>query len=52
MVLEGEEDESVEDALVVAVVEILDNSFEGNDESEGLEKKPCISKRLRTFHIV
>lgn len=47
-----EEDESSEETVVVAVGKVLGNSFEGNDEAEGLENKPCISKRRRTFHIV
>jgi len=41
-----------EEVVVVAAGEELGDSVKGNDEADGLENKPCISKRLRTFHIV
>ena len=47
-----EEDKSAEEVVIVAVGDVLRNSVEGNDEADGLENKPYISKRLRTFHIV
>jgi hypothetical protein len=47
-----EEDKFSEEVLVVAVGEVFCDSVEGDDESDGLENKPYISKRLRTFHIV
>ena len=50
--LVAEENESAEEAVVVSVGKVLGDSFEGDDEAEGLENKPCISKRRRTFHIV
>ena len=39
-VLEAEEDESSEEALVMAAREVFGNAFECDDESDGLEKKP------------
>ena len=47
-----EEDESAEEVVVVTTGEEVGDSVECDDESDGLENKPCISKRLRTFHIV
>jgi hypothetical protein len=47
-----EEDASAEEVVVVAVREVFGDSVECDDESDGLENKPYISKRLRTFHIV
>jgi hypothetical protein len=47
-----EEDEFSEEVLVVAVGEVFCDSVEGDDESDGLENKLYISKRLRTFHIM
>lgn len=50
--VEIEEEELSVDVMVVSVGEVLGDGLEGNDEADDLEKKPCISKRLRTFHIV
>lgn len=50
--LVAEEDELADKLVVMAAGEEVGNSVEGEDESEGLENKPCISKRLRSFHIV
>ena len=47
-----EEDEFSEEILVVAVGEVFCDSVESDDESDSLENKPYIGKRLRTFHIV
>jgi hypothetical protein len=50
--LVAEEDELADKLVVVAAGEVVGDSVEGEDEAEGLENKPCISKRLRSFHIV
>jgi len=46
-----EDEESSEEGMVVAVREVFGDAVEGDDEPDDLENKPCISKRLRTFHI-
>lgn len=51
-ILAGEDEELADDAVVVAVCDILGDSVEGEDKCDGSEKKPCINKRRRTFHIV
>lgn len=33
-------------------VDDLDNAFECEDKADDFENNPCVSKRLRTFHIV
>ena len=47
-----EDDKSAEEVVVVPVREVFCNPVNGNDESDDLENKPYVSKRLRTFHIV
>jgi|SRR3569833_2055419 len=52
IVAEEEEEKAAEEGVVVAVREELGDAFEGQDPADGLDNKPEISKRLRSFHIV
>lgn len=50
--VEDEGNEAAEDVVGVSVAEVLGDTFEGDDPSEGLDNKPYIRQRLRAFHIV
>lgn len=50
--VEEEGDELAEGVVVVAEREVVEHALEHDDPADGLENKPEISERLRTFHIV
>ena len=49
---EEEDEEVAEEGFVVALGEVLGDALEGDDPAEGLDNKPEIRQRRRTFHIV
>ena len=49
---EEEGKQGSEGGFVLALGEELGDAFEGHDPAEGLDNKPEIRQRRRTFHIV
>jgi hypothetical protein len=49
---EEEDEESPQDGLVVALRDVVGDTLEGHDPAGGLDKKPDVRQRRRTFHIV
>ena len=49
---EEEDEEAAEDGLVVALGDVVGDALEGHDPAGGLDKKPDVRQRRRTFHIV